>query len=328
MKFGLVDLIFAVSAGLIVSSIVYLLRRAIRAYTYALLFAFAGACLIPVCLAAYACAKGIALSMVHFFVMVGALGAQAATIILLYCFMRRDLGKEKNQAIRARDEQNDALLRIQESLIREHSGRTEQQYDDDPFRVQIEERHRISKRTISIRRLQVCNLQPDGRLYLNAKTFSDGLKFLQRQIDDYAPTIHPCLCVGINITGGIMATFFSRSFGPDVSVGFVRTEGPFHEVTECLLPSVRKAMIILVTDLEMKGGQSMKNVVRLLKEKYGTGIHVYIAVLVASQVRESIGHMEELAQGHKGAFGQDRQYLPDFLAFTSSNKVRLYGNIR
>jgi len=99
--------------------------------------------------------------------------------------------------------------------------------------------------------------------------------------------------------------------------------GNVHAVTEASLPPpTRKGnpITILLTDIEVKQGNSLKSVVEFLRTKYGAASLIYVAVLVGSQVKEPISRMDELAPP-KGVFAQPEELLPRFLAFTCFNKV-------
>ena len=248
----------------------------------------------------------------------------------LYHLMHVALEEQASQAMGAAERYYNELLQIQNWLMTQHSKVMEKQYDDKQLSVRAEHRtgsDQPVEHAISARRLCNEGLRCGERLFLSCRTFVDGLAFLMEQINDYAPMIRPDLYVGINSTAGIMATFFSKNLGRNMPVGFVQVGGHKHEVSGCLLPRIRRPKTIIVTDIEIKRGRSMKNVFRLLRQEYGIGIDIYIAVLVASEVSGPIEHISDLLREHMGVFKEDQQYLPDFLAFTSGNKVRLYGNV-
>ncbi|MHC4529607.1 MAG: hypothetical protein ACYS29_17180 [Planctomycetota bacterium] len=226
--------------------------------------------------------------------------------------VQQNLPRQLGEALTGRNGQSEALLRIHEHVMREHGGTLQAQYDDQASCVRVRAPDN-STRPIWVHCLRGTGLRAGQQLLLNAKTFSDGMHFLKEQIDHHRPTIQPQLCVGINITGGIIATFLLRAFRPGTRAGFIRTEGPKHEVVESLLPNEKNVETILVTDLEMRRGRSMKNAFRLLSKEYGPDVHIYATVLVASGVRDSIEHMDDLIQAR---------------AFVSEAGIRLYGNIR
>lgn len=188
-----------------------------------------------------------------------------------------------------------------------------------------------SKRIIHVRHLSGEGLDEHERLFLNCETFTHGVDFLLKQINDYAPALLPDLYVGINTAGVAIASFLSGILGNGrTPIEFVRTSGENHHLcTDNVRPEKRKIKDILVIDVEVKSGNTIKNVTEFLLEKYGANTNIKVAVLVASRVRGQIENIEELASESKGVFVEDPKYLPDFLAFTSVNIVRLlYQNIQ
>lgn len=182
-----------------------------------------------------------------------------------------------------------------------------------------------SKRVIHVRHLSVEGLDKHERLFLNCETFTHGVGFLLKQINDYAPAFLPDLYVGINGAGVAIASFLSGILGNGrVPIEFVRTSGEDHLIcTDTLKPVTREVTDILVTDIELKRGKAIKNVIEFLRDKYGTNMNIKVAVLVASRVRGQIDNIEDLVTESQGVFVEDPKYLPDFLAFTSVNIVRL-----
>lgn len=201
----------------------------------------------------------------------------------------------------------------------------DEQYNDKPQKVEVLEK-RDSPLTIPVRRLHSVSSDPNDRLYLNWKTFWKGAKFLIEQIDYYAPKIEPDLCIGINNPGLIIASIISEKLRHgDRYVGLVRTVGADHLVTEIVTPELKeqkyRPYIILVADIEVKRGKAIKNVLDAIRDKYGNNSQIYIAVLVASQVRKEIQQTTELIT--QGVFREEQRYLPNFLAFTCFNKIGL-----
>ena len=324
--------------GIVLAIMIYLWERAIRLLwkrkkadkiiTYGLLILLMGVALIPICYELYSRIANVPLSSIDIGIMIGSFIAQIITIVLLCFIVLRDMAQQRNQAITARDRQYDEFIEAQKDLVNKYDAAIETQYDDKPMDVSISG-IQGSKQTIAVHHLKGKALPPGGRLLLNAKTFYKGIGFLKKQIDNCAPAIEPQLCIGINSTGGAIASYFSRNLGHHrVHLGFVRTEGPNHEVTEPLLPKIKYLRTILLADIEVKQGHSIRKVFDLLYKQYGVDVHIYVAVLVASEISKNIKRIDDLLRENKGKFEEDSHYLPKFLAFTSCNKVRLYGNIR
>lgn len=324
--------------GIVLAVIIYLWQRAIRQLrkqkkadeiiTHGLLILLIGIALIPISYGLLSRITNVTLSNINIGIMIGSFIAQLITIVLLYFIVLRDMAQQRNQAIISRDRQYDEFIEAQKDLVSKYDNVIETQYDDKPMDVFVSGIH-CSQRTITVHRLRGKALPPDRRLLLNAKTFYKGIGFLKKQIDNCSPAIEPQLCIGINSTGGAVASYFSRNIGHDrIHLGFVRTEGPNHEVTESLLPKIRNLRTILLADIEVKQGHSIRKVFDLLYKKYGANVHIHVAVLVASELSKNIKRIDDLLRKNKGNFDEDSRYLPNFLAFTSSNKVRIYGNIR
>ena len=284
--------------------------------------------LAPLCWTLYSSAKGIPVCHAQFWLSGSTLLMQLVTVALLYCWIRQNSEQHIQQAIRTKDQQYDEFLRAQAHVMRAPAKATREQYDQTPILVRIGP-NKKSARTIPVRRLHIRGFKPGQRLYLSPRTFSDGIHFLKEQIDSCAPAIEPHLCVGINSIGGVIASFFSRNLGTGkIPLGFVRTEGQDHRLTEPLLPACKAVRTILVADIEVKRGQSLANLSRFLHKKYGHHTEIKVVVLVAAGVTATIERIEELRKDYKGVFEAEPCHLPDFLAFTSRNKVRVYGNIR
>ena len=332
------DLLVGIICPLVVALVLYLWKQLVdqirkpqltkRAIPHGPLLVLAIVGLAPLCWTRYSWAKGIAVGHAQFWLSGCTLLMQLVTVGLLYCWVRQNSEQHVKQAVRTKDQQYDEFLRAQAHLMQGPAKATRDQYDQTPILVRIGP-NKKSARTIPIRRLHVRSLKPGQRLYLSPRTFSDGIHFLKEQIDSCAPAIEPHLCVGINSIGGVLASFFSRNLGSGkIPLGFVRTEGEDHRVAEPLLPACKAVRTILVADIEVKRGQSLANVSRFLHKKYGHHTQIKAAVLVAAGVKAAIERIEELKKDYKGVYEVEPCHLPDFLAFTSRNKVRVYGNIR
>lgn len=192
-------------------------------------------------------------------------------------------------------------------------------------------------REISVCHLSTGDLRPDEFLYLTPETLFAGIHALRKQINDYSPALRPDLCVGINNGGVIIAGCLAvllRKSAPQVAL--VTTEGEAHNISTAGLtcPAAQRAHTvqeILVVDLEVKRGRSLRNVVACLRERYsahGTEVPtIKVAVLVASQVSGPINYVTDILRDNRGVFDVDSEYLPDFVAFTSASKVRIAGDI-
>lgn len=219
-------------------------------------------------------------------------------------------------------------------MYRAAAIKMENQYDD-PVKVRFRGPNG-GDRIRRVRSLSYGNLERHERLYLTWGTFWDGTKHLVEQIEANAPAITPDLCVGINVPGSIIASFLcSQMSGGSRILGYVEVKGDDHKVDEdtISLPDPETAIrSILIVDLEVKRGKSLRNVRDFLLKRYGGSktlkSHMKTAVLVASGVTELIEDIKDLRKGHRGMFDEDAKYLPDFLAFVSRNIVRLEGDVR
>jgi len=329
--------IFAVAVGLVSGLIGYILKRSLRVlsatweirvrYVLGGILVLTGPVFIYIVFSWFLQGK---LSDLQFQVALCASLAQIVIGYLLYCLFDHEIEQRILSAIGAKARQYADQWRLMDHLAANSGKAGTGQYSTEPMCVEAGE-SKNSVHTILVHRLNTAGLNPGQRLYFNAKTLTDGIAFLKKQIDDYAPVIEPDLCVGINNVGGVLAGYFSRNLGKGgIPLGFVRTEGQrqFNPVTDILLPKCKEAKTILVADIEVKRGLTLASISDILRKKYGADTRIVIAVLVASEVRGPIKKIEHLTNDFKGVFKADPEYYPDFLAFTSSNKVRLYGNIR
>lgn len=222
------------------------------------------------------------------------------------------------------------LWRLTRRVVRD------EQFRDRTYRVRTLE-DRVPPMTIPVRRLYKESPDPNDRLELSSATLFAGIGFLIRQIRRYAPKIEPDLCVGVNEPGTAMASLFAEKIHHGgICVGYICTRGTSdHRVTQHVLPEDLKPAVpgrrplILLADSEIKGGRSIQHASKYLLDRYGTNVDIYVAVLVASQVKsDRIDHVKELRRGDKGVFEVNDRYLPNFLAFTCFNKVGLSDDIR
>ena len=160
------------------------------------------------------------------------------------------------------------------------------------------------------------------------RTFFDGIDFLLTQIKDCTRSIKPDLYVGINGPGSATACLLAgarKSTAEDVMR--LPLDGDHMPVIdESSLPAQvqgRDVQRIVVVDLQVEAGTSISNVTALLRRRYGRKVDIWSAVLVAAGAKCHIKMIEELGDPNKGAFKYDAQYLPDFVAFFSSNKVNM-----
>ncbi|MBN1505943.1 MAG: hypothetical protein JW955_03810 [Sedimentisphaerales bacterium] len=205
---------------------------------------------------------------------------------------------------------------------------------------------------IDVRRLH--GLQGADPLELDWTTFSDGIEFLIKQLKLVVGG-GPDLVVGINNAGGAMAALLAGKFGMDspLPVGIVITKGghcPYPDSLVASLPHVvqgtrtggdpglhyrvrplgeKGVKCILVVDMMVRKGNGICAAVNLLRQQYHPQ-KVLVAELVATRVKQEITNIRELKEGLQGEFCiNDEKLLPDFLAFTCSNKtVRLPHNIQ
>jgi uracil phosphoribosyltransferase len=139
-------------------------------------------------------------------------------------------------------------------------------------------------------------------------------------------------CVGINNAGGAIASCLAGFIGNlnPLPVYVAITKGTYENLDHFmqLLPDKTKP-IILVVDMQLRTGASMKKIVDILKEKYGIQTRILKAVLAVTSVHSSIRNIEEIKKEIVGAFEQDPKYLPDYVAFIHENEsIRLPENIQ
>jgi hypothetical protein len=76
---------------------------------------------------------------------------------------------------------------------------------------------------------------------------------------------------------------------------------------------------ILVTDQELKTGNSLKNIFKFLHEEYPKA-RVKTAILTASKISDRINNIDELRS--KGKYEGNDENLPEFLAFAYAGRVK------
>ncbi len=213
--------------------------------------------------------------------------------------------------------------------------------------------------------IQVCQLKPsenhrDKRLELSWETFGYGLDALEEQIRVHYNTFKPDVCIGMNHSGLLVASYLAARVGsglitpPVCYVGLTRVASGLEKIASGLeikpkqLPTeVSKAKSILVVDSEIKSGNSLRCVEHYLRHEIGCGenANIKFAVLSACMVEDKIDSMTQLrlnCSSHKagtpcldsrecreckGVFTQSDDYLPDFLAFVTPGRVWFPGRI-
>lgn len=188
-----------------------------------------------------------------------------------------------------------------------------------------------SQYKIKVTMLYGKGLDVDEQLDLSWETIRDGAGFLSEQIRRNAKTFDPDLCVGINSGGIFIASYIAGAFrGGSRAFCYVQTVkvDEEHMITQETIPTGKEIHRILVADSEVKTGGSIRKVTELLKTKFGPGISIKVAGLVACFVRGEIESIDELSFNRKGIFTEEVAYLPDFLAFTSDRRIELPGGIR
>jgi hypoxanthine phosphoribosyltransferase len=180
---------------------------------------------------------------------------------------------------------------------------------------------------IYIRRLY--SAPPGKNLWLNWKTFSDGMKFLMEQIGQQRKG-GASFCVGINNAGGAIASLLAGFIGKldplPVYVAIAKGNRQNLDHFKQSLPD-EKEPTILVVDVQVQTGVALKKIVDLLEEKYEQKTRILKAVLTVAPVRGSIQNIQEIKIA--GTFKQDPKYLPDYVAFIhASRSVRLPEKIQ
>jgi hypothetical protein len=199
----------------------------------------------------------------------------------------------------------------------------------EPFELTVR-KFRGKKYLIKARRL-FSDLAIDDMLYLNWDTFGDGIEVLLKQLKSYSPSIRPDLIVGINNAGMIIGSYLAGSYTDgDKRLGYIKTGGEGHEILDLSLPPKRKGNTvrsIILTDCEVKSGNSLCNAVAYLKQLYGENVDIKIAVMVACMVTGRINEIIDLANSEKGVFSENPDYLPDFLSYVCKCRVEPPGEI-
>jgi len=183
--------------------------------------------------------------------------------------------------------------------------------------------------SIYVRRLYSCH--PTKNLYLNWESVSHGTKFLIEQIRTQKGG-GARFCVGINNAGGAIASLLAGFIGNldplpvyvAIAKGARENLGHFEQS----LPDETNPIIVVI-DMQLRTGASMKKVVDILKQKYGPRTRILKAVLAVTLVHGYIKNIEEIKKGIAGAFEQKAEYLPDYVAFIHENEsIRLPENIQ
>lgn len=181
--------------------------------------------------------------------------------------------------------------------------------------------------SIEVRRLY--SAPPGRNLQLKWKTFSDGMEFLMEQIGQQRGG-GASFCVGINNAGGAIASLLAGFIGKldPIPVYVAITKGD-HQNSDHFKQSLpdEEEPSILVVDVQVQTGVTLKKIVDILEEKYEHKTRILKVVLTVAPLRCSIKNIEEIRIA--GAFKQDSKYLPDYVAFIHASKsVRLPEKIQ
>jgi len=198
-------------------------------------------------------------------------------------------------------------------------------------RMQYGRKFKVRGTSTSIDVRHLCSYPSDQTLNLNWETVTRGIKFLIEQIRPQKGG-GASFCVGINNAGGAIASFLAGFLGNldplPVYVAIAKGDhGNFGDFRQSL-PDKAKPTILIV-DMQLRTGTSMRKVVDILTEKYGPETRILKAVLAVTSVHRSIKHIEEIKKGIAGEFEQANKYLPDYVAFVHENSsIRLPENIQ
>jgi len=138
--------------------------------------------------------------------------------------------------------------------------------------------------------------------------------------------------VGINNAGSAIASCLAGFLGKlnPLPVYVAITKGAHQNLDHFRqsLPNENKPTI-LVVDVQVRTGAAIKKVVDILTEKYGPETRILKAVLAVALVHSPIKSINEIKKGIVGAFEQDNEYLPNYVAFIHKNSsIRLPENIQ
>lgn len=168
---------------------------------------------------------------------------------------------------------------------------------------------------------------PAGRLLvLDWNSVSAGIKSLMTQIEQLTGG-GVDFCVGINNAGGAVASLLAGFLGRQnpLPVYVAITKGTNNDLggVERQLPDMQDPAI-LVADMQLRSGRSLKAVVDLLRARYGNEVRILSAAFVVLKKGAPISNIWELHEGKKlgGCFQQEDRYLPEYAAFVSEASVR------
>ena len=184
---------------------------------------------------------------------------------------------------------------------------------------------------IDVRILKRTGLASGKELDLTWETIWDGVEAIARQISRYKGACRPDLILGINELGTIVASYLnSRLWQGEKEIGIIRSGTPegknkmrpiVFSIPETFSGNKSHGLRILLVDSEIKSGQSIKQIVDCLNERFAVK-QIYVAVLTACRVNAPVEEMEHLM--YKKDNNAQEQPLPvpiDFLAFFTTGDV-------
>ncbi len=189
---------------------------------------------------------------------------------------------------------------------------------------------------------KICKLKqldPNERLHLTWETLGKGLEKLKKELGN-APIVAPDIIFGINETGIIAATYLSTQMGGEPHLGMIKTT-PLKEGSRVIrqftcpkdkvmqfkppgykddeypireYPTVAKPRSIVIVDIEIKSGNSTKDIIDLLHNIYGRNVDIIYIVLCGIIKEEDKGKKIDDIK-YFGWKTNDKKYKPDFIAF-------------
>ncbi len=184
---------------------------------------------------------------------------------------------------------------------------------------------------IDVRILKRTGLAPGKELDLTWETIWDGVEALARQISRYKGACRPDLILGINELGTIIASYLnSRLWQGEKEIGIIRSGTPEEKnkmrpivfsIPETFSNNESHGLRILLVDSEIKSGQSAKQIIDCLNERFAAK-QIYFAVLTTCRVNCPVEDMAHLM--YKKDNKAQEQPIPvpiDFLAFFTTGDV-------
>lgn len=176
---------------------------------------------------------------------------------------------------------------------------------DDEFLLTLKRPDRGRK---SIKIYVLPNPERDRQIDLTWDTFGRGIENLKGQIRGCGYTLSPDVFFGVNEAGLVIVTYLRGLIYRDRKLGYIqtgRTAEGIDILPNSFFPKLGEKPIILLADIELKSGNSLKTVFQKLREEY-TNPAIYLAIFGATTERPDlkIEDLDELvAAGNLSGLG-------------------------